>query len=409
MSKLVRTEPLSRVEFIALMAMIFATMAFSIDSMLPALPQIAAEMSPDDPNRAQLVVTAFVLGMGLGTLFTGPLSDAFGRKPVVVAGGVVYCIGALAAANAGTLETILAARAVMGMGAAGARVVTLAIIRDLYSGRAMAQTMSFVMMVFTIVPALAPTIGSLIIDASGWHGLFIASMAFSLFTMIWLTFRQPETLPRERRIPLRPVALIGGITEVLSNPIVVRATLVQTLVAGVMFAMISSTQQIFAETFGHGDDFHLWFAGIALFAASGTLLNAALVMRLGMRTIVNAVLAMQLVLSGIMVVTFYADLMPEALQFPAFVVWMGSIFFMISLGMGNMNALAMEPVGHVAGLAASVIGCVSTVLAVVIAVPIGLMFDGTILPLATGVFICIALAFGILQTIMDTPKEVESV
>lgn len=381
--------------------MVFATMAFSIDAMLPALPQIAAELSPDNPNRAQLVVTSFVLGMGIGTLFTGPLSDAFGRKPVLLGGAAVYCLASALAIFAQSLELMLAARLLQGLGAAGPRVVALAIIRDLYKGRAMAQTMSFVMMVFTLVPAMAPTIGSGIISFAGWHGIFWAFLAFSVTSMIWLGFRQPETLPAERRVPLHVASLRAAVGEILGNGVVVRAIAIQSLCMGILFSMISSVQPIFDTTFGRGDSFPLWFGGIAIFAASGTVLNASLVMRLGMRTIVNAVLAMQMVLAGVMTLVTLAGLWPEWLLFPAFVLWLGSIFFMIALCMGNMNALAMEPVGHIAGLAASVIGSVSTVVAVFIAVPIGLLFDGTILPLAAGVFICASGAFAILQTILE--------
>ncbi|MFV0244858.1 MAG: multidrug effflux MFS transporter [Qingshengfaniella sp.] len=387
------------------MAMMFATMAFSIDSMLPALPAIAADMSPSDPNRAQLIVTSFIFGMGIGTLFTGPISDSVGRKPVIIGGGVVYCIGALMAARATTLETVLLARALMGLGAAGPRVVVLAIIRDLYKGRAMAQTMSFIMTVFTIVPAIAPSIGAVIIAFSGWDGLFYACMIFSLITMLWLGLRQPETLPTERRTPLRFGPIFAATRELVGNALVMRATLIQSLIAACMFAMISSTQQVFDITFDRGDSFPLWFGGVAIFTAMGTFANARLVMKLGMRKIVNLVLGMELVLSGIMMLVTLAGLWPEWLAFPAFVIWMASVFFTIALGMGNMNALAMEPVGHIAGMAASLIGCASTVLGVGLAVPVGLMFNGTILPLSIGLFIFSALAVAILRTINDPLKD----
>ncbi|NVK58951.1 MAG: MFS transporter, partial [Rhodobacteraceae bacterium] len=163
-----------RPEFIAMLAMLFATIAFSIDAMLPALPEIGAELTPDDVNRAQLVVTSFVLGMGIGTFFTGPLSDTFGRKPVVLAGATLYVVMSLVAAQEDSLELLLVARLFQGLGAAGPRVVALAIVRDLHSGREMARIMSFVMMIFTIFPALAPSMGAVIIDLSSWRGIFIA-------------------------------------------------------------------------------------------------------------------------------------------------------------------------------------------------------------------------------------------
>ena len=189
------TDPrrLSQPEFIALIAMLFATIAFSIDAMLPALPQIAAELTPADPNRAQLILTSFVLGMGLGTFLAGPISDALGRKPVIVLGAGLYMVGALLAWAAPTLETVLAARLLQGLGAAGPRVVSLAMVRDLYSGRHMARIMSFAMMIFTLVPALAPLAGQGIIALTGWRGIFLAFLVFAVVATSWLSLRQPET------------------------------------------------------------------------------------------------------------------------------------------------------------------------------------------------------------------------
>ena len=167
-------------EFIALIAMLFATIAFSIDAMLPALPEIAQELTPADPNKAQLIVTSFVLGMGLGTLFAGPLSDSFGRRNVILAGAVLYCAASAVAMIAPSLETVLAARVVQGLGAAGPRVVSLALVRDLYKGREMARIMSFAMMIFMVAPAAAPLLGQQIISLAGWHAIFIAFILFAV-------------------------------------------------------------------------------------------------------------------------------------------------------------------------------------------------------------------------------------
>ncbi|NNL72836.1 MAG: MFS transporter, partial [Silicimonas sp.] len=183
-------SPISRVELIALMGMLTATVAFSIDAMLPALPEIGVALNPAEPQRAQLVIAAFVLGLGVGTLFTGPLSDAFGRRPVAVAGAVIYSAAALYAATADSLDAVLVARAVQGLGAAGPRVVTLAIIRDLFAGRQMARITSYVMMVFTLVPVLAPSLGAGIAWAFGWRAIFLSFAVFSFISITWLLLRQ---------------------------------------------------------------------------------------------------------------------------------------------------------------------------------------------------------------------------
>ena len=375
-----------RTEFIALMAMLFATIAFSIDAMLPALPQLAAAFSAEDPNRAQLVVTSFVLGMGIGTLFTGPLSDRFGRKPVILCGAGLYILSAFAATQAQSLETLLAARLVQGLGAAGPRVVALAIIRDLYAGRGMARIMSFVMIVFTLVPAIAPSLGAVLSAAAGWQAIFWAFIAFATIASCWLALRLPETLPPAKRRPFSAASLGAAISEMVHHPVVRLSILVQGLSFGTLFAMISSVQPIYDISFGRAESFPLWFGLVAICAASGSFVNAALVMRLGMRRLVNAMLIAQIGITGLMLAALFGGVTGDAL-FGVFVFWQTSVFFQAGLTIGNLNAIAMEPMGHIAGMAASVIGAIATVLAVIFAAPVGLLFDGTPLPTALGIFV----------------------
>lgn len=392
------TRPLREGEFIALIAILFANIAFSIDAMLPALPDIAAELTPGDPNKAQLIITSFVLGMGIGTLFAGPLSDSFGRRTIILWGAAIYCVGAALAYVAPTLETMLAARVIQGIGVAGPRIVSLALVRDLYAGRAMARIVSFAMTIFTLVPAVAPLLGTGIIAVAGWRGIFVAFMLFSVVSMLWLTLRQPETLPVAARRPFRVAPLWSALREVLSHRVIVTAIAVQTLCFGALFGTLSSTQPIFGETFGMEASFPLWFAGIALVSGAAGLLNARLVGRVGMRRMVSATLLAQIVASSAMAATGLADL-PFALAFAAYLVWTTGVFFGVGLTLGNLNALALEPVGHIAGMASSVVGAISTVMAVVIAVPLGLAFDGTAVPLAIGVAVLSALGYGLMRTL----------
>ncbi|WP_435310204.1 multidrug effflux MFS transporter [Primorskyibacter sedentarius] len=375
---------LSQIEFVALMAMIMSTIAFSIDAMLPALPEIAGELSAGSENRAQLILTFFLLGMGVGTLFTGMLSDRFGRKSVMLVGAGVYVLASGVAWAAQSLELMLAARLVQGLGAAGPRIVALAVIRDLYAGRGMAKIMSFVMMVFTIVPALAPLVGAYLISHGGWRAIFVAFVLFMGLACIWLAVRLPETLAVEDRRPMRVAALKQALNEMLHHPTVRLSVIVQTLCFGMLFSMLSSVQPIYDVTFGRGDEFPYWFFGVAILAGTGSLLNAALVGRLGMRFLVTVTLSVQLGISSVMVLLSLVDL-PLTFGFLTFVVWQVSVFFQAGMTLGNLNALAMEPMGHIAGTAASVIGAISTVFSVVLAIPLGLMFDGTTLPLAVGI------------------------
>ncbi|MFB2593348.1 MFS transporter [Paracoccus sp. p4-l81] len=396
MNQPIRRLPLP--EFVALLAMLFATIAFSIDAMLPALPVIAGELSPDAVNRAQLVVTAFMAGLGLGTLISGPLSDAFGRKRIINIGFLVYMIAALAAIYANSLTLLLAARFAQGLGAAGPRIAGQAMVRDLYEGREMARISSFVMMVFILVPALAPSLGAVIIGLAGWRAVFAAFVVFALIGAVWMNLRQPETLPVAARRPFRATTLWAGTREVLGDRQVVIITAVLSLGFGQMMALLSSAQQLF-DSFGRGAAFPLWFAGLALLSSMGTVLNARLVMRLGMRAMARGAYLMQIVVAGIYLVTLIAGPLPAPFDFALFFIWAVSLFAMAGITFGNLNALALQRMGHIAGMTASIMAAVSTLAAVAIAVPVGLAFDGTPAPAVLAALICSALAAALMRLI----------
>ncbi|MGC3937164.1 multidrug effflux MFS transporter [Roseobacter sp. EG26] len=385
---------MGRVEFIALMAMMFATIAFSIDAMLPALPEIADELTPQDPTRAPLIMTAFVLGMGIGTFFTGPLSDAFGRKRVMVCGAALYITASAIAWASSTFEIVLAARILQGLGAAGPRVVSIAVIRDLFSGREMAKIVSIVMMIFTLVPGFAPTLGYVIIMTNGWRGIFLAFIVFSVLSVLWLGLRLPETLARENRRPLKPRLLMAAVREMFAHPVVRLSIFVQTLCMAMLFTVLMLIQPIYEHVYDKQDTFHFWFGGIALVSAIASFLNAMLVGRLGMRRLITMALAVQIVLSATVLIhneTYGTS------TFAIFAIWQAYVFFQAGLTIGNLNAIALEPMGHIAGMAASVIGSVSTVLAAAIASPIGLLFDGTVRPLIGAIFALALLAFALMR------------
>lgn len=401
-----RSRALSLPEFVALMAMLSATIAFSIDAMLPALPEIGQAISPANPNAAQLVIVAFVFGMGFGTLFAGPLSDAAGRKPVMIGGAVLYCLAAAACTFAETLEAMLAARVVQGIGASGPRVVAQAMTRDLYAGRGMARVSSFVMMTFTLVPAIAPLLGAFIMAGFGWRGVFWAFVVFSTVSALWLGLRQPETLAAGARRPLRLARLLAAAREVLAHRNVRRAIAVQTLVYGVLFATITSVQPIYDITFGRGESFPAWFGAVALLSGSASLLNARLVVRLGMLWLLRRALVGHLCLSILFAGFWYAGALPDAARFPFFFVWQVGSFALAGLTVGNLNAIAMQPMGHLAGMASSVISAISTVFAVLVAAPIGLAFDGTPLPLVGGAAITIGAALLLSAKLQEEPTHI---
>lgn len=395
--------PLKKPEFVAVIAMSFATIAFSIDAMLPAMPQIGEALTPDNLNRAQLIVTSFLLGLGLGTFFTGPLSDAFGRRRVLLGGYGIYIIGSLLAIVAGSLELMLAARFVQGLGAAGPRVVAVAIVRDNYAGRQMAQMMSFVMTVFMLVPVIAPSIGAIIIALAGWRAIFLSFVVFALISGGWFALRQPESLPVPKRRKFKMSLLWAGTKEVLSIRVVRISIAVQTLLLGVLYGLLVSSQQVLDISFDRGAEFPLWFGAVAIIAGISGIVNAKLVLRFGMRILVRIALAGVMVVSACVGALFWLGTIPDGAYFPAFMIFMTAVFFMVGMTMGNLNAIAMEPLGHIAGMAASIISAISTVLGLVIAVPLGLSFDGTPLPLIIGVFFCVTSALGLMHFIRREP------
>ena len=387
-------------EFTVMIAMLFATIAFSIDAMLPALPEIAAELTPDAVNHAQLILTAFVLGMGAGTAVAGPISDATGRKPAIIGGFTLYIAGAVMAHYAPTIELLLAARVIQGLGAAGPRIVGLALVRDLYEGREMARVTSCAMTIFMIVPAVAPSIGAVIIGLAGWRAVFLAFVVFGLIASLWLGLRQPETLLPPRRRPLSGRNILSAAREVLSDRDVRLYTVVMTLGFGQMFALLSTAQQLFDVTYGQGADFPKWFALMAAIAASASLLNAKLVMRVGMRRLATDAYLWQALSSAVVLALVLGGIGTGWPGFAVFFLWGSSVFFMAGLTFGNLNALALQKMGHIAGMAASVISAISTILAVLIAGPVGQAFDGTPVPVILGVVLCSALAWMLMRRTM---------
>lgn len=381
---------IGRTEFIALIAMMFSTIAFSIDAMLPAMPEIAADLTPDAPNRAPLILTFFVIGMGLGTFVTGPLSDAFGRKPLVYAGAALYCLSAAVAWMAQSLELVLAARLMQGLGAAGPRVVAVAIIRDLFAGREMARIMSIAMILFTLVPAFAPAMGALIMMVTGWRGIFGAFITFSAISVLWLGLRLPETLERTNRRPLRLGLMTAAVREMLTHPTVRLSIAVQTLAMTMLFSTLTMIQPIYDVSFDRAETFPYWFGVIALISGTASLANAVIVVRLGMLRLVTWALGTQIVLSSVLLILLVSDVQGG---FYIFMLWQFALFCQAGFTVGNLNAIAMEPMGHIAGMAASVIGSISTVLAALFASPIAMLFDGTPIPLIATVLALSGLGF----------------
>lgn len=393
---------LGLIEYTALMAMLSAMVAFSIDSMLPAMGLIADELSPADPNRAQWVISSFLVGLGLGTLVAGPLTDAIGRRATILLGIALYACGALLAWFAPSLEAVLAARILQGLGASGPRVAVLAVTRDLFTGREMARVISIMMTIFALVPAAAPLIGSFIMAWSGWRGIFLAFVCFGAVAATWYALRQPETLDRRHRRPFRAAVVWDGVQVVLSNRHVMLTILALMLSFSMLFLVIATTHQVFVDYFGQKESFPWWFALVSLLAASGGLINARVVVLVGMRRVVGIAFGAQAAASALF--TCFALSGPGLdTLFPIYIAWLWSVFMTTAFTIGNLNALAMEPLGHVAGVASSVVSAFATIGGVAFAIPAGMLLDGT--PLIQTLNIALCAGFGLLVVRMIADQD----
>jgi DHA1 family bicyclomycin/chloramphenicol resistance-like MFS transporter len=354
-------------------------------------------------NKAQLVVGVFFAGMGVGTLLTGPISDAIGRKAALIGCAVIYLIASALCAAAPSLDLLLFARFLQGIGASGPRAAGVAMVRDKYKGAEMARIMSFVMMIFALVPAAAPLLGQVILLFGSWRLIFVAFICFALIVNAWMILRQPETLALTHRRPLQFGLLWQAAREMGRHRVALISTLCQTLTSASLVATLSSQQGIFAERFGSVATFPTWFAVIALVSISGSYVNTLTVRRLGMFRVVRATYIGQLGMTLAVLALITLLPLPLPVEFALHILWSIGIFATMGLTMGNLNAMAMEKLGHIAGFAASVITAASTVLSVLIAVPVGLAFNGTQVPLMVGASVFCVIALLLVLTL--TPKR----
>ncbi|TXH85063.1 MAG: Bcr/CflA family efflux MFS transporter [Rhizobium sp.] len=371
-------------EFIALAAFLMAINSLAIDIMLPALQQIGSSLGVMNENHRQYVVTAYLIGFGSAQLIYGPLSDRFGRRIPLLIGIVVYVISAFGIALIPSFAGLLALRFIQGLGSAATRVITISIVRDVFGGRAMAEVMSLIMMVFMIVPVIAPGSGQIIMLVSTWHMIFVFIGTMATLVGLWMYFRLPETLKPENVRPLTVRSVASGFMMVLTNRVALCYTLASTFLFGALFGFINSAQQIYNNIYGLGVYAPLAFGGVALFMAFSSFVNSQFVGRFGMRRLSHTALL------GFTGVTFCWLLVqlygPAPMPFPLFMIFFALAMFQFGWIGSNFNSLAMEPLGHVAGTASSVLGFMSTVGGASIGACIGQFYNGTATPMIIGYF-----------------------
>lgn len=369
-------------EFVSLIAMMSALVALAIDAMLPALPNIGTSLALKNPNDAQLVIAFLFMGMTVGPVIFGPLSDSIGRKPAIYLGLLLFLGGTLICLFSSNFEQMLAGRLLQGIGASGPRIVSMAMVRDLFKGAQMARVMSFVTAVFILVPAIAPSVGQAILQFTTWRGIFVFFFILGIIILFWFCIRQQETLSKEKRshFHLKPLTL--SIKTVIST----RSTLGYTIAMGCMFSgflgYLYSSQQIFQDIYLVGDKFPLYFALLALGFGAASLANAKLVIKHGM--IKLSLIAIRILVFssvGFFIICLLTHGTPPFLVFMSYAM---IAFVSVSIVFGNLNALSMEPLGKVAGMAAAVISATSTLISMPLGLIVGQSFNMTVYPLSVG-------------------------
>jgi DHA1 family bicyclomycin/chloramphenicol resistance-like MFS transporter len=369
------------VTYLAIMALLTSIGALATDIMLPALGVIGRDLGVGHINHTTLVVSAFFLGMAIGQLAVGPLADAYGRKPVVMAGYALFILGCVMSMFADSWALMVAARVFQGIAAAAPRVIAVAIVRDEYKGRMMARIMSIIMAVFILAPILAPLMGQGLIYIGGWRATFAGLVLVAVPSALWFHRAIPETLPRERRRAFTPAIIADGIRQVCGCRVAVVYMAVMGFIAGPFIGYLGTARQIFQDIYFVGDMFVIYFAIGSISAGLASLLNARLVMRLGMRWLTATAISVLTVMSAALWGWLNFGGMVD---FWLFMVWQVAFIFCIGMIFGNLQSLAMEPLGHVAGLAAAIFGAGSTFIALPLSWMVSGYFADTVAPLLIG-------------------------
>lgn len=371
-------------EFVILMAALMAVNALGVDTMLPGLPAIAKTLGITTANQQQWIITAYMLGFGAMQIVYGPLADRFGRRPVMLVGLLLYVATSLIASFANTFTTMIIARTLQGMAAASTRVLTVSMIRDCYSGRHMARIMSLTLLVFLAAPIFAPSIGKLILLVAPWPVVFHALAAFAAGLAIWLSIRLGETLHPEYRRSINPRAILSAAKIVVTNRLSVGYAIGHTMTFGAMLGFVTSSQQLFTDVFHAPDSFPLLFAFVALSMVFAAFVNSRIVLRFGSRRVSHSALIGYLLIGGIHLIS--GGIFGDSLV--SFLLFQFAIMFCSGLIGPNFSAMAMEPMGAIAGTASSVQGTLSTLGATVIGITIGQSFNGSAVPIVAGFFLC---------------------
>lgn len=373
----------SELTFTIFIAATVSIIAFSVDIMLPALLDIGNEYQLTDPNDAQLVIVAFIFSLGVSQLFFGPLTDAFGRRIILTLALLSFAITSVAALFAPNFASLLFVRVLAGASAGAARTAAQAIVRDCYSGNDMARVMSNVMAVFMVAPLIAPAIGQYIIYIANWHWIFLFLGAGGSLTYFIAFIRLKETQNIEDRMSLSIAHVVEAFRESLRYRRPVGYCIVAIAFSGALFTYVVTIAQVFGELYGMGSNFIYAFMIAAASMAISSVINGRIVKNTPLRKIVHFSILVFLAVAVIFFVAANFATVPFALML--FVTIMTMLLF--GFVVANTTAIALEPLGHIAGTASSVLNTMSVSFGALIGGVLGQLYDGTIIPMANGYLI----------------------
>lgn len=390
---------LSEKEFILLMAVLMSVVAISIDALLPSLGVIGKYFKIQDVNQTQYIISAIFAGMAVGQLISGSLSDAYGRRAVLFITLAVYALGSVICLFATSLNMMLVGRVVQGLGVSGPYISCMSIVRDKYSGRVMAKIMSLIMTIFICVPIFAPALGQLILSVASWQFIFGFYIFYAASVSLWIYLRLEETLAPENRVTFNLKNMIHGFREVFSSRNTMLYTICMGLVFGCLIGDLNSARQIFQEQFGVGKMFVVYFGLQALVFGFSSYANSKLVEKYGMHYLCEYGLKIIAVISALFLI---AHLLIE-IKFWMFFLFGAVLLFCVGLLFGNLNALSLEPMGHIAGLASAIIGSFSSIISIFLGTIIGQLYNGTLVPLLSG-FLLFSVTGYILMVLTEKQK-----
>lgn len=392
---------ISNLEFIALIAMLMALVALAINMILPAFDDITQHFGLSTSTQIGLAVSLLYVGLAVGQIIFGALSDSTGRKNAMNIGLGIFVVGAATSWAASTFPMLITGQVIQGIGLGAPRVVTVAIVRDRFEGPQMARMMSFIMVVFALVPTVSPYIGQVVVAALGWNALFAVFIGGAIIAGLWFTVRMSETHPPLQRSAFSLHSILSNFATVLRNGSAMIHAAALGVVSGAFIAYLNLSQQILQFQYELDTQYPLYFAAMSLSIATASFINGRAVVALGLERLATFGLTTMFGLSAILATsTWFTNHDPNLTVLLAYLM---AMLFCFGILVSNLNAMAMRSLGATAGTGAAVVGAFSTFISIPLAILVGGYYEGSVMPLigAFGLFSLIGLCLVFFSYLRD--------